>query len=175
MPHTDSTLETLSHSRYALLRSFRRDGTAADTPIWFVLDGRTALFRTKIGPKTRRIAARPDVELVICDHRGRITGTTWLTGRATVLDGEDAEEANRALHRRYGWQWNIMPLLKIPGVTNVHSNLPLLQKLRRARDRALWPDSAIVKIDLDGQPRQPGPSNAFRSPISAEDGVTRSD
>ncbi|OBF41253.1 PPOX class F420-dependent enzyme [Mycolicibacterium peregrinum] len=175
MPHTESTLETLSHSRYALLRSFRRDGTAADTPIWFVLDGRTALFRTKIGPKTRRITARPDVELVICDHRGRITGTTWLTGRATVLHGEDAEEANRALHRRYGWQWNIMPLLKIPGVTNVHSNLPLLQKLRRARDRALWPDSAIVKIDLDGQPRQPGPSNAFRSPISAEDGVTRSD
>lgn len=175
MPHTESTLETLSHSRYALLRSFRRDGTAADTPIWFVLDGRTALFRTKIGPKTRRIAARPDVELVICDHRGRITGTTWLTGRATVLHGEDAEEANRALHRRYGWQWNIMPLLKIPGVTNVHSNLPLLQKLRRARGRALWPDSAIVKIDLDDQPRQPGPSNAFRSPISAEDGVTRSD
>lgn len=175
MPHTDSTLETLSHSRYALLRGFRRDGTAANTPIWFVLDGRTALFRTKIGPKTRRITARPDVELVICDHRGRITGTTWLTGRATVLGGEDAEEANRALHRRYGWQWNIMPLLKIPGVTNVHSNLPLPEKLRRARDRALWPDSAIVKIDLDGQPRQPGPSNAFRSPISAEDGVTRSD
>lgn len=175
MPHTDSTLETLSHSRYALLRSFRRDGTAADTPIWFVLDGRTALFRTKIGPKTRRITARPDVELVICDHRGRITGTTWLTGRATVLGGEDAEEANRALHRRYGWQWNIMPLLKIPGVTNVHSNLPLPEKLRRARDRALWPDSAIVKVDLDGQPRQPGPSNAFRSPINAEDGVTRSD
>ena len=175
MPHTDSALETLSHSRYALLRSFRRDGTAADTPIWFVLDGRTALFRTKIGPKTRRITARPDIELVICDHRGRITGTTWLTGRATVLGGEDAEEANRALHRRYGWQWNIMPLLKIPGVTNVHSNLPLPEKLRRARDRALWPDSAIVKVDLDGQPRQPGPSNAFRSPINAEDGVTRSD
>ncbi|MEV0670194.1 PPOX class F420-dependent oxidoreductase [Mycobacterium sp. NPDC050441] len=148
MPDTDTTLETLSRSQYALLRSFRRDGTAADTPIWFVLDGRTALFRTKIGPKTRRLAARPDVELVVCDYRGRITGTTWLTGRATVLAGEDAEQANRALHQRYGWQWNIVPLLKIPGITNVHRDLPLREKLRRARNRALWPDSAIVRIDL---------------------------
>ncbi|MFN6551337.1 PPOX class F420-dependent oxidoreductase [Mycolicibacterium septicum] len=156
MPHTDTTLEALSRSNYALLRSFRRDGTTVDTPIWFVLDGPTALFRTKIGPKTRRLTARPDVELVVCDYKGRITGGTWLIGRATVLGGEDAEQANHALHRRYGWQWNIVPLLKIPGVTNVHRDLPLREKLRRARDRGLWPDSAIVKIDLAATPGNPG-------------------
>lgn len=156
MPHTDTTLEALSRSHYALLRSFRRDGTTVDTPIWFVLDGPTALFRTKIGPKTRRLTARPDVELVVCDYKGRITGGTWLSGRATVLGGEDAEQANHALHRRYGWQWNIVPLLNIPGVTNVHRDLPLREKLRRARDRGLWPDSAIVKIDLAATPGNPG-------------------
>lgn len=156
MPHTDTTLEALSRSNYALLRSFRRDGTTVDTPIWFVLDGPTALFRTKIGPKTRRLTARPDVELVVCDYKGRITGGTWLSGRATVLGGEDAEQANHALHRRYGWQWNIVPLLKIPGVTNVHRDLPLREKLRRARDRGLWPDSAIVTIDLAATPGNPG-------------------
>ncbi|OCB54545.1 PPOX class F420-dependent enzyme [Mycobacterium vulneris] len=152
MPHTDTTLESLGRSHYALLRSYRRDGTAVDTPIWFVLDGRSALFRTKIGPKTRRLTNRPDVELVVCDYKGRITGSTWLTGRATVLGGDDAQAANRALHRRYGWQWNIVPLLKIPGITNVHSSLPLREKLRRARDRALWPDSAIVRVELAATP-----------------------
>ncbi|MEN3224551.1 PPOX class F420-dependent oxidoreductase [Mycolicibacterium porcinum] len=152
MPHTDTTLETLGRSHYALLRSYRRDGTAVDTPIWFVLDGRSALFRTKIGPKTRRLTNRPEVELVVCDYKGRITGSTWLTGRATVLGGDDAQAANRALHRRYGWQWNIVPLLKIPGITNVHSSLPLREKLRRARDRALWPDSAIVRVELAATP-----------------------
>ncbi|OLP03120.1 PPOX class F420-dependent enzyme [Mycolicibacterium porcinum] len=156
MPHTDSMFETLGHSHYALLRSFRRDGTAVDTPIWFVLDGRSALFRTKIGPKTRRLTTRPDVELVVCDYKGRITGKTWLTGRATVLAGDDAQAANRALHRRYGWQWNIVPLLKIPGVKNVHRDLPLREKLRRARTRDLWPDSAIVRIDLDATPDTQG-------------------
>jgi hypothetical protein len=52
-----------------------------------------------------------------------------------------AAEANRAQHRRYGWQWNIVPLVKVPGVTNVHQNLSLRQKLRRACDRDAWPDN----------------------------------
>jgi hypothetical protein len=38
--------------------------------------------------------------------------------------------------------------LKIPGVTNVHRDLPLNEKLRRARDRKLWADSAIVRVQL---------------------------
>lgn len=61
----------LSTSRYALLRSFRRDGTAADTPIWFAFDGDAVVFRTKVGPKTKRLSIRPDVELAACDYRGQ--------------------------------------------------------------------------------------------------------
>lgn len=138
----------LGTTRYAMLRSFRRDGTPADTPIWFAYDGDALLFRTKVGPKTKRLTARPDVELAPCDYRGRITaGAPTLTGRATVLADADAENGNRLLHQRYGWQWNIVPLLKIPGVTNVHSSLPLREKLRRARDRSLWADSAIVRVE----------------------------
>lgn len=34
----------LSKSRYALLRSFRRDATPADTPIWFAFDGDAVVF-----------------------------------------------------------------------------------------------------------------------------------
>lgn len=140
----------LDGSRYALLRSFRRDGTAVETPIWFALDGDGLLFRTKVGPKTRRLAARGDVELAACDYRGRLrAGTTpWVAGRATVLSGADAERANRVLHRRYGWQWNIVPLIKVPGVTNVHQDLCVREKVRRARDRGVWPDSVIVRVEL---------------------------
>lgn len=142
----------LSGSRYALLRSFRRDGTPVDTPIWFAFDDAGLLFRTKVGPKTRRLAARPDVELVACDHRGRVrpgaAAASWVAGRATVLSGAEAARANRVLHRRYGWQWNIVPLIKVPGVTNVHQDLCAREKLRRARDRGVWPDSVIVRVNL---------------------------
>jgi PPOX class probable F420-dependent enzyme len=142
-------LDELSHARYALLRSFRRDGTPVDTPIWFSLDGAALLFRTKVGPKTKRLAMRPDIELAACDHRGRIRpGAATVTGRATILAGADAQRANRELHRRYGWQWNIVPLIKVPGVANVHRDLCVREKLRRARDRRVWPDSVIVRVDL---------------------------
>jgi PPOX class probable F420-dependent enzyme len=142
-------LAELSAARYALLRSFRRDGTPVDTPIWFGLDGDALLFRTKVGPKTRRLATRRDVELAACDYRGRVhAGATTVAGRATILSGADAERANRVLRERYGWPWNIVPLIKVPGVTNVHQDLCVGEKLRRARDRGVWADSAIVRVDL---------------------------
>jgi PPOX class probable F420-dependent enzyme len=141
-------LDELSHARYALLRSFRRDGTAVNTPIWFGLDGDALLFRTKVGPKAKRLATRRDVELVACDYRGRVhPGATTVAGRAKILSGADAERANRLLHQRYGWQWNIV-LIRVPGATNVHGDLCVRQKLRRARDRGVWPDSAIVRVDV---------------------------
>jgi PPOX class probable F420-dependent enzyme len=139
----------LSSARYAMLRSYRRDGTAVDTPIWFDVQANAVVFRTKIGPKTKRLAAHPEVELTACDHRGRTRrDAKTLIGKATLLSGIDAAQANRGLHRRYGWQWNIVPLLRIPGVTNVHRALPMREKLRRARDRNVWPDSAIVRVEF---------------------------
>jgi uncharacterized protein len=65
-----------------------------------------------------------------------------------MLSGEEAEQANRVLHRRYGWQWNIVPLVKVPGVTNVHRDLCLGEKLQRSRDRGVWTDSVIVRVEL---------------------------
>ncbi len=129
-------LTDLNNARYAMLRSYRRDGTSVDTPIWFDVQASSVVFRTKIGPKTKRLTARPDVELIACDYRGRIfDGAKTSIGRATILSDAEAATANRELHKRHGWQWNVVPLLKIPCVTNVHSGLPLRVKLRRARDR----------------------------------------
>lgn len=148
-PQPASALDQLRRARYARLRSYRADGTPVDTPIWFRLDGTTLVFRTRRGPKTRRLAANPQVELQPCDYRGRVTtGAPTIAGQATILQGEAAETGNRALHDRYGWQWNIVPLITIPGVTQVHRSLSLGEKLRRSRSRTLWPDSAIVEVAI---------------------------
>ncbi|HEY1842558.1 MAG TPA: PPOX class F420-dependent oxidoreductase [Mycobacterium sp.] len=139
----------LSFARYARLRSFHRDGTGVDTPVWFAMDGRQVLFRTKVGPKTRRLTTCRDVELAACDYRGRVRpDATTVTGQATILYGAEAEQANRTLHHRYGWQWNIVPLINVPGVTGVHRDLCLREKLRRSRDRGVWSDSVIVRVEL---------------------------
>jgi uncharacterized protein len=148
-PQQVDVLGELGSARYALLRTYRRDGTAVGTPIWFGVHGNSVVFRTKVGPKTKRMAARPNVELTVCDYRGQVrSDATTFAGRAVILSGDEAAEANRALHRRYGWQWNVVPMIKIPGVTNVHQQLSLREKVRRARDRNVWPDSAIVRIDF---------------------------
>jgi uncharacterized protein len=154
-PRTDAEergttpLDGLSAARYALLRSYRADGTPVDTPIWFHLDGAVLQFRTKRGPKTHRVASNPAVELWPCDYKGGVRdGAAVVRGRASILDGASAEAGNRALHQRYGWQWNVIPLLKIPGVTNVHMSLSWRERWRRARSRSLWPGSAIVRVDL---------------------------
>jgi hypothetical protein len=37
-------------------------------------------------------------------------------------------------------------MIPIPGVTNVHRDLSVRDKLRRTRTRSLWPDSVIVRV-----------------------------
>lgn len=145
----EKALAELGRGRYSLLRTFRRDGTPVDTPVWFGLDGDALLFRTKVGPKTKRLNATRRVELTACDYRGRVfPGATTVAGHATVLSGAEAERANRLLRERYGWQWNIVPLVKVPGVPNVHQDLCVREKLRRVRQRGVWPDSVIVQVKL---------------------------
>ena len=142
-------MDSLRASRYAQLRTYRRDGRPVDTPIWFDLDGTTLVFRTKIGPKTKRITNNPAVELRVCDYKGRVPDSApVLTGRASVLSGEDAERGNRRLRARYGWQYNLVPLLHLPGVKNVDASLPWREKWARLRNRNVWPESAIVRVDL---------------------------
>jgi uncharacterized protein len=145
----------LDAARYAQLRTRRRNGDPVDTPIWFHLDDDRLVFRTKIGPKTRRITANPRVEVWPCDYRGRYSANpATVTGHATILSGQAAETANRALHRRYGWQYNLMPLIKVPGIYSADDGLPLREKARRVRTRNVWPDSAIVEVSLEFAKRE---------------------
>ena len=142
-------MDSLHASRYALLRTYRRDGRAVDTPIWFHRDGDTLVFRTKLGPKTTRIANNPRVQLRACDYKGRVPDSApTLAGQATLLSGDEAERANRLLHNRYGWQYNLVPLVPLPGVKNVDAALPWREKWQRVRNPNLWPGSAIVRVDL---------------------------
>src|ERR1700742_1042082 len=92
-------LTDFNTARHSVLRTYRRDGTEVDTPIWFDVQGGSVVFRTKIGPTTKRLAARAEVELPACDYRGRaLTDATTFVGRATILAGVEAAEANRGLH-----------------------------------------------------------------------------
>ena len=101
---TASDFVGLQQAKYALLVSFRRDGTAVPTPVWFgLLDDRRLVTRTEERTaKVRRIRSNPNVRVFPCDPRGKPLGP-GVEGTARLLPpGEESERAEAALDRHYG-------------------------------------------------------------------------
>jgi PPOX class probable F420-dependent enzyme len=144
----------LARARYVSLRTFRRDGTPVDCPVWFAAsdDGSTIWFRSKADTaKVRRLSARPDVELRPCSWRGVVgPGAAVVRGTAHVLPDDDpaAIEGEQRLSRRYGWQWYTTPLFRIPFTHTTKVDLPLRRKLQLARDRQRLPGSCLVAVTV---------------------------
>lgn len=95
------SLASVTRRWATLLRTRRRDGSWADTPVNMVADGGRAYFGTAATTaKVRRLRARSEVEIAPCTVRGRPTGPAVPT-RARLLEGEEARRAARLLTARH--------------------------------------------------------------------------
>jgi len=92
----------LAHS-YCLAITYRRDGTAVPTPVWFGVDAARMYFRTGASAaKVKRIRANGRAAVAPCTARGEPLGPA-IEYRARVLDGEeDRGRAERAIRSHYG-------------------------------------------------------------------------
>jgi hypothetical protein len=103
-PGTASDFAGLRGHKYMLLVTFRRDGSAVPTPVWFaVLDDRRLVTHTEERTaKVRRIRHDPRVRVFPCDPRGKPLGP-GVEGTARILASTEAcERAEAALDRHYG-------------------------------------------------------------------------
>lgn len=99
----------LDRAKYVSLRSYRKNGSAADTPVWIApLDGKLMVFTLDDSYKVKRIARNPTVQVAKCDGRGKILGE-WLDGTCVAIDRGSEEEANayREFNRKYGLMMRI--------------------------------------------------------------------
>jgi uncharacterized protein len=97
----NAALAPIRDAKTILLTTYKRDGTAVATPVSVAFDGERAYFRSYDKAwKTRRIRRDPSVQAAPSTLRGRPTGPS-IRGRATLLDGEQARVAARALARRH--------------------------------------------------------------------------
>jgi len=99
----------LDDARYISLRSFRRDGSAVDTPVWCApLDGGLVVFTLRETYKVKRVQRNPSVQVARCDARGGLRGE-WLDATCRVLGDEPELEARAyaALTAKYGWQMRV--------------------------------------------------------------------
>ena len=108
---TMSTADAIpfADAKYVNLRSFRRDGSPVDTPVWFAaLDGRVVIFTDGTSYKVKRIRRNAKVELARCDARGGLLGP-WLPGEARTVESDPALVARSyaALNAKYGWMMRL--------------------------------------------------------------------
>jgi len=95
----------LEGERYLSLATFRRDGRAVATPIWFAADTRVLYaFSAGEAGKIKRLRNSPRARIAACDARGRVRGE-WRDARAyLVTDPAQRARADELLHAKYGWQ-----------------------------------------------------------------------
>lgn len=96
------SLRPFSRQKYLSLESYRRNGQAVRTPLWFVeMDGRLYVRTPDDAWKVKRVRHTPRVRIAVCGMRGGVKGN-WIDATARIAEGEEAERANRMLARKYG-------------------------------------------------------------------------
>ena len=94
----------LEGERYLSITTFRRDGTPASTPVWFVSDDLARHLLVATGAttwKVGRIQRNPHVRVAPCTARGKATGEA-IDGVARFVDEGDL--VRRLQTEKYGWQ-----------------------------------------------------------------------
>jgi PPOX class probable F420-dependent enzyme len=95
---------------YLSLATFRKNGTAVHTPIWFAEDNGKLYFMTGTKMwKYKRIRNNPQVKIAPCTMRGKITGPEF-PATARILPPEDFARVRQLINAKYWlarlpWIW----------------------------------------------------------------------
>ena len=97
--------------RYLSVASFKRDGTAVATPVWFVSDGSRLFALTDLhSAKVRRMRRNPRVLVASCRVNGKLRREP-VPARAEVLTATpELERVQRLLIERYKISYRLVML-----------------------------------------------------------------
>lgn len=99
-----SLQQALQGEDFIALTTYRKSGEGVATPVWFAQHGdKLYIMTVQNSGKVKRIRNNPQVSFAACDRAGKVHGTA-LYGTARILSPSEAEAADRALNRKYGWQ-----------------------------------------------------------------------
>lgn len=104
---SSAKLNQFAGQKYLNLETYRKNGAAVATPVWFAEDaGVLYIYSLANAGKVKRIRNNPRVRVMSCDARGKPKGE-WVEGVARILDAAGAERAHRLLDKKYGWMKKI--------------------------------------------------------------------
>jgi PPOX class probable F420-dependent enzyme len=139
-PGAASDFAGLRDQKYALVVTFRRDGTPVPTPVWYgLLDDRHLVTRTEERTaKVRRVCRDPRARVCPCDPRGKPLGPA-VEATVRILDSrEECARAEASLEQRYG-------------------------RTRRIYEKLMADESGMVYLELVPASGQPGGDTATPS------------
>jgi uncharacterized protein len=93
----------LANAEYFSLATFRKNGNAVATPVWFAPVADTFyVFSAGDAGKVKRLRASSRARVAACDFRGNLLGE-WIDATARlVFDAKEIDAAHRSLRRKYG-------------------------------------------------------------------------
>ncbi|MFC8827376.1 PPOX class F420-dependent oxidoreductase [Streptomyces sp. NPDC057137] len=98
-----STLELIAQGQHVSLTTFRKDGRAVATPLWFVREGGQLIVMTAPDSgKVKRLRKNSHVVIAPCDSRGRITdGAPSAEATARLMDTTETARAHKLMVRKH--------------------------------------------------------------------------
>ena len=89
--------------KHCLVVSYRRDGSAVPTPVWFGRDGEALYFRSRGGSaKVKRIDRNPKILVAPCDENGAPLGEA-VEAQAVRLDDAEKQAAEKCIRANQGF------------------------------------------------------------------------
>jgi PPOX class probable F420-dependent enzyme len=102
---------TLDKKPYISLVTFKRNGDAVRTPVWFAgCNDKFYVFTEAASWKVKRLGRDDHIRVAPCSVAGKIQGD-WCEGRGRVIEDEKTiADAYAALDRKYTWQMRLLNL-----------------------------------------------------------------
>lgn len=103
-------LTQLKEGQHVSIKTFRKNGTSAATPVWFLEDSGKLYICTGGGSyKVRRIRNKPKVEIAASDSRGNLKGE-YFEGKARIMAKNETSQIFSLFRKKYsGFRaWNFL-------------------------------------------------------------------
>jgi hypothetical protein len=99
----------LQNKSYISLTTFRKNGIAVPTPVWFAeRDGKIYVMAKSDSGKCKRIRNNPQVRIAPCNVRGKVTGPEF-PAHARILPTEESKPGQETIRAKY-WMTRISAL-----------------------------------------------------------------
>ena len=100
--------DALAGSICMSLRSYRKDGTPVDTPVWCTRVGECFVFYTDERTfKAKRLRRNPQIEIAACDVWGLCSTPHYPAVSRIVEDAAERARYFDAIKEKYGFHWHM--------------------------------------------------------------------